>query len=337
MSSTQSPLTTRTSPMSGVFTPPSSCSSHWTYESQAANDVTGGLLIQRAQAGTGREDPSCYPRGLDGWGRAPSFIQVFSPGVCPSGYTTANNGYNGDTTTAVCCSSKFGYTNFISTVNAGGVTAQYFGCTSIFTDASATTVFAEDGGEDVITSSMDGTTTFFTEVSGLITMWAQPITVAFQQRDLSLFTTSLPSTSSASSTTTSESSTTKTSSESVTSTSVSSTLSMTTGDIPVINSSSRLPALASSTSTTSPTDTPSFGPSTGAIAGIVVGAVAALAFLIGAVILFRRRRNRAQPSNSWSTMEIQTSQAGHSGPAKSDYGRYEPSLDMKSLKRPAEL
>lgn len=101
MSSTASPITTRTSPMSGVFTPPSSCSSHWTYEGQAANSVTGGILIQNA--GAGRNDESCYPSGFGGWGRAPSYIQIFSPGVCPSGYTTANNNYNGQTTTAVCC------------------------------------------------------------------------------------------------------------------------------------------------------------------------------------------------------------------------------------------
>jgi hypothetical protein len=101
MSSTASPLTTRTSPMSGLFTPPSSCSSHWTYEGQAANSVTGGLLIQNANAG--ENDRPCYPPGFEGWGRAPSFIQVFNPGACPSGYTTANNNYDGQTTTAVCC------------------------------------------------------------------------------------------------------------------------------------------------------------------------------------------------------------------------------------------
>ncbi|KAG9661668.1 hypothetical protein KCV03_g9043, partial [Aureobasidium melanogenum] len=168
--------------MSAVFTPPSSCSSHWTSESQAANSVTGGLLIQNA--GAGRNDEPCYPPGFGGWGIAPSFIQIFSPGVCPSEYTTANNNYDGHTTTAVCYLSKFGYTNFISSVNAGGKTAQFYGCTSIFTNADPTTVFAE-GDDDGVTSSG-----MLTTVSGLITMWAQPIAVAFQQHDLSLFTTS---------------------------------------------------------------------------------------------------------------------------------------------------
>lgn len=100
-STTVGPISTRTTPMSGVFTPPSSCSSHWTYEAQAANSVTGGLLLQNAWAG--QDDTPCHPPGFCGWGRAPSYIQIFSPGVCPSGYTTANNNYNGPTTTAVCC------------------------------------------------------------------------------------------------------------------------------------------------------------------------------------------------------------------------------------------
>ncbi|KAG9670139.1 hypothetical protein KCU99_g9984, partial [Aureobasidium melanogenum] len=298
--------------MSGVFTPPSSCSSHWTYEGQAANSVTGGLLIQNA--GAGHNDEPCYPPGFGGWGRAPSFIQIFSPGICPSGYTTANNNYNGQTTTAVCCLSKFGYTNFISSVNAGGKTAQFFGCTSIFTNAGPTIVFAEGDG-DGITSSRDGITGMFTTVSGQITMWAQPVTVAFQQDDLSLFATSQSSTSSVSSTITSVNfaprsselaspasstpmtATTTTSSPSeFTSSGSSSTSSLTSSVIKAATSqasssssstgagsSSGVSVLGSSRPTTSAAQmqSPSPGPSTGAIAGIVIGAVALLAVIIG--------------------------------------------------------
>jgi hypothetical protein len=57
--------------------------------------------MQEANAGQG--EPPCYPPGFGGWGRAPSFIQVFSPGACPYGYSTANNNYGGQMTTAVCC------------------------------------------------------------------------------------------------------------------------------------------------------------------------------------------------------------------------------------------
>ncbi|KAG9542914.1 hypothetical protein KCU71_g496, partial [Aureobasidium melanogenum] len=296
--------------MSSVFTPPSSCSSHWTYEGQTANSVTGGLLIQNA--GAGHNDEPCYPPGFGGWGRAPSFIQIFSPGICPSGYTTANNNYNGQTTTAVCCLSKFGYTNFISSVNAGGKTAQFFGCTSIFTNAGPTTVFAEGDG-DGITSSLDGITGMFTTVLGQITMWAQPITVAFQQDDLSLFATSQSSTSSVSSTITSVKSaprsselaspasstpmtaTTTSSPSESTSLGSSSTSSLTSSVIKAATSqtssssfstgagsSSGVSVLGSSRPTTSAAQmqSPSPGPSTGAIAGIVIGAVALLAVII---------------------------------------------------------
>jgi len=104
MSSTSSmdiALSTVTSPMSAVFTPPSSCSSHWTYEPPSENSVSGGLLIQAAQFRF--PDTPCYPTGFGGWGRAPSFFQVFSPGACPTGYTEANNQYNKEVTSAVCC------------------------------------------------------------------------------------------------------------------------------------------------------------------------------------------------------------------------------------------
>lgn len=94
-------ISTITSPMSAIFTPPPSCSSHWTYEDASANSLVGGIMMQEAQ--WDRPDTPCFPSGFEGWGRAPSFIQVFSPGACPAGYTTANNNFNGEVTTGVCC------------------------------------------------------------------------------------------------------------------------------------------------------------------------------------------------------------------------------------------
>ncbi|KAH0366142.1 hypothetical protein KCU65_g5578, partial [Aureobasidium melanogenum] len=351
--------------MSGVFTPPNSCSSHWTYEGQAANSVTGGLLMQNA--GAGHNDIPCYPPGFGGWGRAPSFIQIFSPGICPSGYTTANNNYNGQTTTAVCCLSNFGYTNFISSVNAGDKTAQFYGCTSIFTNAGPTTVFAEGDG-DVITSSLDGITGMFTTVSGLITMWAQPITIAFQQNDRSLFTTSQSSPSSASSTTTraisastsssgptkATSSTaiaaaTSSSSSASTSSTSRSTSSLTSSIVKAATSQVSLSSLSTATGPSSgvsviepsiPTtsaaqmQSPRSGTSIGAIAGIVVGAAALLAIIIGAALFFRRQRRPTTSPRDLSPMDIQMAQKGHT--RTEGYILRDQSWDS-SRKRPAEL
>ncbi|KAH0381467.1 hypothetical protein KCU92_g6986, partial [Aureobasidium melanogenum] len=303
-STTAGPISTRTTPMSGVFTPPPSCSSHWTYEGQAANSVTGGLLLQNAWAG--QDDTPCYPPGFTGWGRAPAFIQVFSPGACPAGYTAANNNYDGSTTTAVCCLSKFGYTTLISSVNAGGITAQYFGCTSIFTNASPTTVFASDG-PGVITSSLDGTTAIFTVVSGFIVMWAQPITVAFQQSDLALFTTSSSSISSSSSTTTSTSST-----------------------ISSINT-------VTSTPTTSPAPKKASSLSGGAIAGIVIGALAVLAIIAAAVFFLRRQRKGSPSAENLVPMETHKAQSEYSGARPSDHKHFDPSWISSEQKGPAEM
>ena len=101
MGSSSVVISTITSPMTALFTPPPSCASHWTYERELFNSVPGGLLLQDAIVS--KTDKNCFPTGFDGWGRAPSFIQVFSPGACPIGYTTANNLYALGTTTAVCC------------------------------------------------------------------------------------------------------------------------------------------------------------------------------------------------------------------------------------------
>jgi len=44
-------LVTVTLPLTTIFTAPSSCSSHWTYEAEYYNNISGGLLIQNALGG----------------------------------------------------------------------------------------------------------------------------------------------------------------------------------------------------------------------------------------------------------------------------------------------
>lgn len=145
-------------------------------------------------------------------------------------------------------------------------------------------------------------------------MWAQPITIAFQQNDLSLFTTSVPSTSSTSSTSTS-SNPTYTSSASTTS---------------VTAISSSIPPTTSPTQT----QTPSPGPSTGAIAGIVVGAIALLALVIGASFFFRKRRSSSKHPD---VVEMHNAQQGYSETTKLGHAPQDPTWDSSYHKDPAEL
>jgi hypothetical protein len=90
-------------PLLSVFTPPSSCSSHWTYEASHYNGVSGGLLIQNAIPT--HPDGDCFPPGFAGAGRVPHDDQIFSPGACPSGYSTAALFQSSETTSATCCQS----------------------------------------------------------------------------------------------------------------------------------------------------------------------------------------------------------------------------------------
>ena len=99
------------------------------------------------------------------------------------------------------CYSNFKFTTTVSAVIVGNKTAAYYGCTSTLPwNAGATNVFAAVSGT---LGTIDGTTTMTTAVSGSITMWAQPITVAFQKKDLLLFTTTSSSSSDLSSSTSS--------------------------------------------------------------------------------------------------------------------------------------
>ena len=57
----------------------------------------------------------------------------------------------------------------------------YAGCISTFPEASGATTVVARGNDDIVSTTI---------VSGPITMWGQPIEVAFQERDLPFYTTS---------------------------------------------------------------------------------------------------------------------------------------------------
>ena len=82
-------------------TPPVSCSSSWTYEMEFYNSIPGGLLLQNALSVD--VDTNCFPSGFGYDGRVADPIEVYNPGACPAGYTTATESFNGDITLAVCC------------------------------------------------------------------------------------------------------------------------------------------------------------------------------------------------------------------------------------------
>ncbi|KAJ5648082.1 hypothetical protein N7490_004454 [Penicillium lividum] len=117
------------------------------------------------------DNTACWPSGFEKWGRT-SASQVFSPGHCPVGYTSAAMTVAESVTGAVCCLSLLAST-----------------CSMLVPIR-----------QEIADS---------TEITGPVTMWAQPITIQWEEKDLSLFlsvTTTSASTSSStsSSTTTSE-------------------------------------------------------------------------------------------------------------------------------------
>lgn len=76
---------TSTIALTTIFTPPADCSSSWTYEAATYNGVESGLLLQNAIQSS--MDASCFPPGFNHAGRGTG-APVFSPGMCPHGYTT---------------------------------------------------------------------------------------------------------------------------------------------------------------------------------------------------------------------------------------------------------
>ncbi len=161
--------------------------------------------------------------------------------------------------------SGFSYFTTLTTINFFSSTTIFAGCLSIYPDSNGpTTVRARANDTDLTT----------TAVSGAITMWGQPIVVEYQQKDLTLFSTSV-STSSTSSTTASPSATTN------------------------------QPALTS-TGSPSPSTNPKSGLSTGAQAGIGVGvAIVALILLVIAAFFLRRKRQAGQKPNNGSENRVE--------------------------------
>lgn len=84
-----------------IFTPPSSCRSHWTYEESFFNQASEGLLVQNALQVP--LDTACFPSGFTNYARK-SLALIYSPGYCPVGYSTPVQVVNGPTTTVICCS-----------------------------------------------------------------------------------------------------------------------------------------------------------------------------------------------------------------------------------------
>ena len=157
--------------------------------------------------------------------------------------------------------SSFTYFSTITTIDnfSPKSTLVFAGCISTYPESSgATTVPARANNSDLLPS---------TTVSGPLTMWGQPIEVAFRQQDLSLYTTSTSAPAS--------SANAQPSSNPVTQAAATAT---------------PLPRL------TSPTSAPSSSNSlsTGAKAGIGLGVAVIGMFLLGlALFLFWRRRQRA--------------------------------------------
>ena len=86
---------------------PQSCT--WTYNaaSEPVPGATGAVAWLDLEPDSDATTLSCYPDGMFAGGRT----DVFSPAICPSGWTTAEVVVNTDqdhehaTTTAICCSS----------------------------------------------------------------------------------------------------------------------------------------------------------------------------------------------------------------------------------------
>lgn len=197
-------------------------------------------------------------------------------------------------------SSSFNYASEFSTINFFTDSSVLFmGCVSQF--SGTTTVPARGNDTDI-------------EVSGTITMWAQPITVEFQQRDLSLFGSS---------------------------TSADGSSNPTSGGSFVDTTTLPTPTSDSSETTGSgsqPTQEPqSTGLSTGAKAGIGIGAAAGALALIGGLAFFilKKRRNAAKRSGEPGAYYAQDSKEPYRAPADwerreldaSEAAEYRPELD----------
>ncbi|OJD19412.1 hypothetical protein AJ78_00586 [Emergomyces pasteurianus Ep9510] len=261
-------------PLTTVFTPPSSCSSSWTYEDVYYNSVTGGLLLQNAFT---TRDRNCFPPFFAGTGRG-QIQQVFSPGYCPDGYTSPAATTNNGVTTAVCCPSNYSYFTTLTSINFYSEVTIFAGCISTFPASSTTTVLARKGQESLVHSA----------VTGPITMWGQAVLVQFKSDDLSLFTTA-----------------------SATSSSPTKTASVQTSTTPSPPANNNQPPPTAQPNPLPPAANGNQRPelSTGAKAGIGIGAASAVVILLALVFFIRRsRRNRNShvPLHPYVIQELDT-------------------------------
>jgi hypothetical protein len=85
-------------PLTTVFTPPAKCSSGLYEGSYAEDGDATGDAIRAVVYLTERSDGDCYPSGYNVTG-----IQgYYSPGMCPSGYSTYSYATSGSLTSARC-------------------------------------------------------------------------------------------------------------------------------------------------------------------------------------------------------------------------------------------
>ncbi|PYH96453.1 hypothetical protein BO71DRAFT_375283 [Aspergillus ellipticus CBS 707.79] len=274
--------------LSSIFTPPAACSTRWTYEGSAYNQISNGLLLQNANG----VDWTCFPGGFSNTGRV-AYGSAYSPDWCPQGYTSPQVNIVGTATTAVCCISDFSYYTTPTTVgDLISTNVVFAGCLSMYPASDGTTS---------VPCRNDTEQTCNTVVSGPITMWAQPITVAFNAEQASAY-------------------------NSITATATSTSTSGLSTQSPAAAAKSTI-AQATSTSTTTPVqdESSNMGLSTGAKIGIGVGAAVAVLLLINVALLFWLRHRRANATYSKDIM---------SQPPQYRQTRI---IELHSAHRPAEM
>lgn len=286
---TSTSTTTETVPLTTIFTQPTDCSTHWTYEGTYFNSWPRGILMQNVASES--LDSTCFPSGWQGYGRAYT-VQVFSPGACPVGYSTVTSISGDDTTTAICCYEDYTYTGLISTINFGDSSDRVFaGCTSSFPDGSVTSVSGR-------IQFSNGNFLKSTVVTGPVTMWAQPITIKYQFKDLAIYPALTSSTVQPSSTATS---------------------------LTPVPTASPAPKVSSSSTPSPALGGP--GLSSGAKAGIGIGTAAVAVALLALILFFwrSRRREKTRKKNSASnTQDLQCDVPIQSRPPDVDSGPRQP-------------
>jgi hypothetical protein len=123
-------------------------------------------------------------------------------------------------------------------------------------------IYPESNGPTTVRARANDSDLATTAISGPVTMWGQPVVVEFEQKDLTLFSTSVSTSSTSSSTTASPSATTQ-------------------------------QAVITSAVSPTPSTNPHSGLSTGAKAGIGVGVVIVALFLVGLASFFLIRKRKA--------------------------------------------